>query len=211
MDEKVDQIESLGVVPVVAIRSAASAAPLADALTAGGLPCAEITLRTEAGLAAIAELAQREGLLVGAGTVHRVEQAKQVVDAGASFIVSPGMNPKMVAWCIDENVPVFPGVATPTDLEMALELNLQTVKFFPAEAMGGTNTLKAYQGPYGQIRFLPTGGISPANLSQYLSMPNVVACGGSWMVKSDLIEAGEFDRIETLVTETCDLVRQVRA
>ena len=125
--------------------------------------------------------------LVGAGTVHSVDQAKSVADAGAKFVVSPGFNPKTVSWCIEDNTPIFPGISSPTDLEMALEYNLDIVKFFPAEAMGGVKTLKAFHGPYDSIRFMPTGGISPANLADYLSLPYVIACGGSWFgqIKSD--------------------------
>lgn len=206
MKEIIANVESLKIVPVVAIGDVSQAEPLADALTAGGLPCAEITLRTEAGLASIERLRDRDGFLVGAGTVHSVSQAEQVVDAGAQFVVSPGFNPKTVQRCLEKQVPIFPGISSPTDLEMALEFGLEVVKFFPAEAMGGIKTLKAFHGPYHTVRFMPTGGISPANLADYLSLPYVIACGGSWMVKSDLIDAGRFDEITQLTRDALNLI-----
>ena len=148
MTEIAKQIEDLKVVPVVAIESVDDAERLADALTAGGIPCAEITLRTEAGLAAIKALSSRTDFLVGAGTVNNAAQAAAVADAGAKFLVAPGFNPNTVKWCVDNNMPVFPGTSSPTDLEMALEFGLDVVKFFPAEAMGGVKMLKAFHGPY---------------------------------------------------------------
>ena len=211
MSEIVKQIEDLKVVPVVAIQNLDDAERLADALTAGGIACAEITLRTEAGLPAIELLARRSGFLVGAGTVHNADQAAAVVDAGAKFVVAPGFNPKTVAKCIDKNVPVFPGTSSPTDLEMAMEFGLDIVKFFPAEAMGGVKTLKAFHGPYHTIRFMPTGGVSMANLRDYLSLPYVIGCGGSWMAKGDLIAAGRFDEITRLAKETVALVKEIQA
>ena len=206
MNDITKQIEDLKVMPVVAIENPDDANRLADALTEGGLPCAEITLRTAAGLTAIETLAKRSDFLVGAGTVHSAEQAASVVDAGAKFVVAPGFNPKTVSWCVDHNVPIFPGISSPTDLEQALEFNLDIVKFFPAEAMGGVKTLKAFHGPYRSIRFMPTGGVSAANLLDYLNLPYVIACGGSWMVKSDLIADGRFDEITRVTAETMQLV-----
>ena len=211
MSEIVKQIEDLKVVPVVAIQNLDDAERLADALTAGGIACAEITLRTEAGLPAIELLAKRSGFLVGAGTVHNADQAAAVVDAGAKFVVAPGFNPKTVAKCIDKNVPIFPGTSSPTDLEMAMEFGLDIVKFFPAEAMGGVKTLKAFHGPYHNIRFMPTGGVSMANLKDYLSLPYVIGCGGSWMAKGDLITAGRFDEITRLAKDTVALVKEIQA
>ena len=210
MSEIVEQIEELKVVPVVAIQNLDDADRLADALTAGGIACAEITLRTEAGLPAIELLAKRSDFLVGAGTVHNADQAAAVVDAGAKFVVAPGFNPKTVAKCIDKNVPIFPGTSSPTDLEMAMEFGLDIVKFFPAEAMGGVKTLKAFHGPYHTIRFMPTGGVSMANLKDYLSLPYVIGCGGSWMAKGDLIAAGRFDEITRLAKETVALVKEIQ-
>ena len=210
-NEVTQAIEDLRVVPVVAIENAADADPLGDALVHGGLPCAEVTLRTDAALSAIQSLANRTDMLVGAGTVHSVDQARSVVDAGARFVVTPGFNVKTVSWCIDHGVPVFPGTSSPTDLELALELGLDVVKFFPAEAMGGVGTLKAFHGPYGSIRFMPTGGISTANLKEYLNLPFVIACGGSWMVKSDLITDGRFDEVTRLTRETTQLIHHLRS
>jgi 2-dehydro-3-deoxyphosphogluconate aldolase/(4S)-4-hydroxy-2-oxoglutarate aldolase len=206
MQDAPSTIESLRVVPVVAIESADDANRLADALIAGGLPCAEITLRTDAGLAAIETLAKRDDFLVGAGTVHSADQARQVAEAGSKFVVAPGFNPNTVRWCIDNAMPVFPGTSNPSDLEQALEFGLDIVKFFPVEAMGGTRTLKALHGPYHSIRFMPTGGVTIANLSEYLSLPYVVACGGSWMVKSEWIKLGRFDEVTRLTAETMRLV-----
>lgn len=209
MNDIKQQIEELKVVPVVAIENVDDANRLADALTEGGLPCAEITLRTDAGLAAIESLAKRSGFLVGAGTVHNADQAAKVVDMGAKFVVAPGFNSKTVSWCVDNNVPVLPGTSSPTDLEQALEFGLDVVKFFPAEAMGGVKTLKAFHGPYSSIRFMPTGGVSTSNLPDYLSLPYVIACGGSWMVKSDLIADGRFDEIKRLAADTVQLVKEL--
>lgn len=203
-----DQIQKLRLVPVVAIHSVEDAEPLADALCEGGLPCAEITLRTDAGLNAIKALSGRDNFLLGSGTVHSVDQAKAVVDAGAKFVVTPGFNPRTVTWCLDNDVAIFPGIATPTDLEMALEHGLDVVKFFPAETLGGVKTLKAFGGPYGDIQFMPTGGIGPGNLSSYLELSCVLACGGSWMVKSDLLKTGNFQEIARLTSEAVALAQQ---
>lgn len=211
MPDLMTQIEQLRVVPVVAIENLDDADRLADALIKGGLPCAGITLRTDAGLAAIESLSKRSDFLVGAGTVHSVEQAASVVEAGAKFVVAPGFNPKTVAWCVDHNIAIFPGISSPTDLEQALEFNLDIVKFFPAEAMGGVKTLQAFHGPYRSIRFMPTGGVSTANLLDYLKLPYVIACGGSWMVQSDLIADGHFDEITRLTAETMQLVSEMNS
>jgi len=201
----IDSLEKLRVIPVVALEDADKAEPLADALCAGGLPCVEITLRTETALESIRTLAGRDDLLLGAGTVHGSEQARAAVEAGARFIVTPGFNPKTVAWCLENEVPVFPGTSSPTDLEMALDFGLKIVKFFPAEAIGGVKTLKAFAGPYRTLRFIPTGGISPVNLADYLALPQVVACGGSWMVKQDLIDGEHFDEVTQLASEAVSL------
>ena len=199
----IDRLQALRLIPVVALERAADAEPLADALCAGGLPCAEVTLRTEAALDSLRALAGREELLLGAGTVHSAEQAAAAVDAGAQFVVTPGFNPRTVKWCQENQVPVFPGIATPTDLELALEHGVETVKFFPAETLGGVNTLKAFSGPYGQIRFMPTGGIHAGNLADYLALPSVLACGGSWMVK-----AGDWSETTRLTTEAVELMNE---
>lgn len=196
------------IIPVVAIQDAGDALPLADALIRGGLPCAEITFRTAAAAGAIEAVAKRGDIDVGAGTVLKVEQVKQAVDAGATFIVSPGFNPKVVAYCIDNSIPVTPGVSNPTDIEMALDFGLEILKFFPAEAFGGLKTLKAMSAPYTMMRFIPTGGIGPGNVLDYLRHPKVAACGGSWMVKSDLIAGGQFERITELTQEAVAIAAQ---
>lgn len=201
MDEVLKRIGELKLVPVVVIEDAKDSGPLADALAAGGLPLAEITFRTEAAPEAIRTMAARGDLLVGAGTVLTVDQVKSAVDAGARFIVSPGINPKVVGYCVEKGIPVTPGICTPTDIETALGFGLKVVKFFPAEALGGLKLLKAMSAPYGMMRFIPTGGINASNLPGYLAFPKVLACGGSWMVKKDLIAAGRFDEIEGLTRE----------
>ena len=197
----ISRLQSLKLIPVVALESAADAEPLAGALCEAGLPCAEITLRTEAGLDSIRALSNRNDFLLGAGTVHSVEQAQASVEAGAQFIVTPGFNPRTVVWCVENNVPIFPGIATPTDLELALEHGLNVVKFYPAEAFGGARTLKAFSGPYGEVRFIPTGGINARNLVDYLQLPNVLACGGSWMVNPELLREGRWSEVTRLTAE----------
>ena len=199
----IDRLQSLKLIPVVALKDADDAEPLADALCAGGLSVAEITLRTDSAIDVIRRLGARDDFLLGAGTVHSAEQAEEVVEAGAQFIVTPGFNRRTVMWCQQNNVPVFPGVATPTDLEMALEHNIEVVKFFPAETLGGVTALKAFSGPYGNVRFIPTGGISASNLSDYLALPSVLACGGSWMVKAD-----DWDQTTRLTAEALEMVNK---
>ena len=196
------------IIPVVAIQDVGHALPLADALIRGGLPCAEITFRTAAAAAAIEAIAKRGDIDVGAGTVLKVDQVKQAVDAGATFIVSPGFNPKVVGYCIDNHIAITPGVSNPTDIEMALDFGLEILKFFPAEAFGGLKTLKAMSAPYTMMRFIPTGGIGPDNVLDYLKHPKVAACGGSWMVKSDLIAGGQFERITELTREAVAIAAQ---
>lgn len=198
--EVLERIGDLGLVPVIKIDAAADAGRLGRALIEGGLPVAEVTFRTAAAEEAIRILtAELPDLLVGAGTVLTTEQAARAVKAGARFVVSPGFNPKVVDWCIEHEVPVTPGINSPTQLEMALERGLPAVKFFPAEASGGLKMLKAMAAPYGGVKFLPTGGINQDNLASYLAYDRILACGGSWMVKGDLIAAGKFDEITKLV------------
>ncbi len=200
----IDHLQSLKLIPVVALEDADDAEPLADALCAGGLSVAEVTLRTDSAIDVIRRLGARDDFLLGAGTVHSIEQAQEVVEAGAHFVVTPGFNPRTVAWCQEHNVPVFPGIATPTDLEMALEHNIDVVKFFPAETLGGVNTLKAFSGPYHNVRFIPTGGISAENLTDYLALPGVLACGGSWMVQVD-----DWDQTTFLTAQAVDLINNL--
>jgi len=211
MEAIIKRIADLGVVPVVAIEDARDARALGEALIAGGLPCAEITFRTTAAERSIRILSEQvEDILVGAGTVLSVEQAKIAVDSGAQFLVTPGFDEAVVSWCISQHVSIFPGVATPTEINMALRSGLTILKFFPAEAFGGVGTLKAIAGPYPQVRFIPTGGISPQNLPDYLSLPGVVACGGSWLVKKSLITNKEFDVITAKTREAVEIVKKVR-
>jgi 2-dehydro-3-deoxyphosphogluconate aldolase/(4S)-4-hydroxy-2-oxoglutarate aldolase len=189
------------IVPVVAIGDAEQADPLGDALVAGGLPVAEITFRTDAAEAALRALAQRGDMLVGAGTVLTVRQAKTALDAGAQFIVSPGFSSEVVDYCLDQGIPITPGCATPSDLHQAVQRELSVVKFFPAEAMGGLKMLKALSAPFGGMKFVPTGGINADNLSDYLTHDAVLACGGSWMVKRSLLDEGRFDEVTRLTRE----------
>ena len=205
MNEVLEEIHRLRVVPVVAIKDVKDAEPLAQALIDGNLPCAEITFRTDAAEDSIHILAKRGDILVGAGTVLNIDQVKTAVDAGAKFIVSPGFNPKVVQYCLDNDIPVIPGVCTPSDISLALDFGLEVVKFFPAEAFGGLQTLKAISAPYSMVRFIPTGGIGPETLVEYLSFPKVFACGGRWMVASDLISSGNFYEIRRLTREAVEL------
>jgi 2-dehydro-3-deoxyphosphogluconate aldolase/(4S)-4-hydroxy-2-oxoglutarate aldolase len=204
------KLEAFGVVPVVAIEDANDAASLGEALIAGGLPCAEITFRTTAAQESIRSLVTRfPEMLVGAGTVLTVEQAQQAVDAGVGFLVTPGFDEAVVSWSLEQEIPIFPGVATPTEINMALRHGISVLKFFPAQALGGVGTLKAIAAPYGGVRFIPTGGINPQNLPDYLSLPAVVACGGSWLVKKSLIASGEFDTITQLAAEAVQIRSQI--
>lgn len=196
------QFQKLGIIPVVKIDDAKDALPLAKALCDGGLPVAEVTFRTEAAEEAIRVMTkQYPRMLVGAGTVLTTEQVDKAVVAGAKFIVSPGLNPKIVQYCQQKNVPITPGVSSPTDIEAALELGINVVKFFPAEASGGLAKIKAMAAPYTKIKFMPTGGINEKNIVSYLEFPKVIACGGSWMVSTSLINRGEFEEIKRLTKE----------
>lgn len=193
-------------VPVIALEKASDADPLAAALVAGGLPVAEVTFRTAAAAESIRIMAERGDMLVGAGTVLTPAQVDEAKTAGATFIVSPGLNPKVVKHAQQVGIPICPGVCTPSDIERAIELGLEVVKFFPAEAFGGLKTLKAIAAPYGQMRFMPTGGIGPANVGDYLAFERVVACGGSWMVKPNLYADGNFAPVEDAVRQAVELV-----
>ena len=202
MNELLKRISDFGIVPVVKIDRAEDALPLAKALSDGCLPLAEITFRTQAAEASIAAIsAAMPDMLVGAGTVLTVEQVDRAVAAGAKFVVSPGFNPKVVERCIAIGVPVAPGCSGTSDMEAAMELGLDVVKFFPAEASGGVEFLKAVSGPYPNLKFMPTGGVNAENLNDYLSLKNVIACGGTWMVKPELIAAGDFAGIAALTRQ----------
>lgn len=200
-----------GVVPVVVLEEAKDALPLAKALVEGGLPCAEVTFRTEAAEESIRLM--RMGypdMLVGAGTVLTVEQARRAVAAGAEFIVSPGFIPDIVDYCLEKEIPVFPGCITPSEVAQAFMRGLKVVKFFPAEQAGGTSMIKAMAAPYPMMKFMPTGGINTKNLKDYLSCDPIICCGGSWMVKKDLIKKGKFEKIRGLAKEAAELAASAR-
>ena len=202
MNAVLEQISKIGIVPVVKIDRAEDALPLARALCAGGLPCAEVTFRTGAAAEAIRIMtANFPDMCVGAGTVLNAEQVDAAMEAGAKFIVSPGFNLRTVKYCMEKNIPVTPGISSPSEIEQAIELGLEVVKFFPAEQSGGLAKIKAMAAPYGNMKFMPTGGINAKNLTSYLDFGKVIACGGSWMVTGDLINEGAWDRIEQLTRE----------
>ena len=202
MNEVLTKIQKLGIVPVVVVNNVNEAEPLAKALCEGGLPVAEVTFRTDAAEDSIRIMKQKfPKMLVGAGTVLTTEQVDRAVNAGAEFIVSPGLNPTVVEYCIKKDIPVAPGCSCPSDMEKALELGLEVVKFFPAEASGGLKAIKAMAAPYVNLKFMPTGGINAKNINEYLAFPRIIACGGSWMVSSDLVKNKEFDKIKELTKE----------
>jgi 2-dehydro-3-deoxyphosphogluconate aldolase/(4S)-4-hydroxy-2-oxoglutarate aldolase len=196
-----EELGKIGIVPVVKIDDAAKAVPLVRALAAGGIPCAEITFRTAQGAEAIRRaVKEAPELLIGAGTVLTTEQVDRAIDAGARFIVSPGLNPKVVAYCLQKKIPMAPGCATPSDMELALEMGLEVVKYFPAEP-SGLEYIKAISAPFPALKYIPTGGINTNNMAKYITFEKVLACGGSWMVTSDLINAGEWEKITALSRE----------
>jgi len=205
------QLEKAKIVPVVAVPAAEKAVPLAEALVAGGLPVIEVVFRTAAAEESLRLISQQvKSALVGAGTVLSAKQAAIAVKAGARFIVSPGLNPEVVTWCQAQGVPVIPGVATPTEVETGMRLGLKTMKFFPAETNGGAAALKAICAPYAGLRFMPTGGVSEKNLSTYLTMPQVLAVGGTWMVPAKSMENGDFSQIKDLAEKAAALAKQSR-
>ena len=208
MNSLISQIEEKKLVPVVKLDRVEDAVPLAQALCDGGLPVAEVTFRTEAAYDSIKSMKRAfHDMIVGAGTVVNVEQAKKALDAGSSFIVSPGFSRPVVEFAIDHNVLVLPGTCTPTEIMAAMEYNLKIVKFFPAKQYGGLDTIKALAAPFPSVRFMPTGGISAANLLEYLAFPKIIACGGSWMVKDTYINEGRFDEIKNLTAEAVSLLK----
>ena len=211
MNEVLKKIGEIGIIPVVVLDDTKDAEPLAKALIEGGLPCAEVTFRTAAAEEVIRKMATAyPDLFVGAGTVLTVEQVNRAVDAGAKFIVSPGLNPEVVKYCVQRGIPVCPGTCTPSEVEQALALGLDAVKFIPAEPAGGLGFIKAMAAPYTGVKFMPTGGISAKNVREYLAYDRILACGGSWMVKKDLVQAGDFEKITELVREAADIVKEVR-
>ena len=208
MDIK-QKLAEIGIIPVIKIDDAEKAVPLAKALRDGGLPAAEVTFRTAAAEEAIRRIAAEvPDVCLCAGTVLNVETAKRAVEAGATAIVSPGTNPEVVQWCLENNVPVIPGCATPTEVEACMRMGLDFVKLFPAEVVGGVGMLKALAGPYGQMKFMPTGGVSPENVGNYLALKNVVCCGGSWMVPAKLLDAEDYAGIEALAREAAAILKK---
>lgn len=206
-----EKIQKMGIVPVVVLNDAKDAEPLAKALCEGGLPCAEVTFRTEAAEESIRIMStEHPEMLVGAGTVLTIDQVDRAVAAGAKFIVSPGFDPEIVDYCLSKDILVFPGCITPSEVAQAVKRGLKVVKFFPAEQFGGVSTIKALAAPYVGVKFMPTGGVNAKNLESYLTCDKIVACGGSWMVKGSLVEEGKFDEIEALVKEAVQLVADIR-
>ena len=198
--ESMQKILDLKLVPLVVLDDAADAVPMAKALVEGGIPVAEVTFRTDAAADVIRAMAEQvPEILVGAGTVHTVAQAQTAVEAGAKFIVTPGFQPDVVRWCVEHQVDIVPGIAVPSDIEQAISFGLSVCKFFPAEAYGGVKTLKALKGPYADIRFMPTGGVSLDNMNDYLALSNVAAVGGSFMTPSTAVKAKDWAK----VTEAC--------
>ena len=200
------------VVPVVVLNDADDAVPRADALIKGGLPCAEVTFRTDAAEESIRRICESfPDMLVGAGTVLTTEQVERAHTAGAKFIVSPGVDPERIDCCISIGLPVLPGCITPSEIAQAVKRGLKVVKFFPAEQSGGVAMIKAMAAPYSMVKFMPTGGISTKNLADYLSCDKILCCGGSWMVKEDLIKSGSFDKITDMTKEATALARSIRS
>lgn len=207
-DELIKKIEDIKIVPVVVLNDAENAKPLAKALCEGGLPCAEVTFRTGAAEESIRIMHEAyPEMIIGAGTVLTTEQVERAVSAGASFIVSPGFDPEIVDYCIEKSIPVFPGCITPSEIAQAIKRGLKVVKFFPAEQFGGVDTIKALAAPYVGLKFMPTGGINAGNIKDYLECKSIIACGGSWMVKGNIIEAKEFERIKEMTIEAVSLAK----
>ena len=205
-DKFLEKVAELKVIPVIALEDAGKADDLAAALVEGGLPVAEVTFRTATAAQTIRTMADRGDVLVGAGTVRNLDQAKAAVDAGAGYLVSPGFNAAVVEWAIDRNLPILPGVDSTLGIEMAMDRGLDTVKFFPAGASGGLAKIKALYGPYGDVRFVPTGGINAGNLAEWLAHPAIIACGGSWLVAKNLLAAGNWSEVVRLTKEAVETV-----
>jgi len=211
MHKVLEEIGKIGIVPVIKIDDVEKAVPLARALIAGNIPCAEITFRTAQGEEAIRRIAKEApGILLGAGTVLTTDQVDRAIAAGAQFIVSPGLNPKVVAHCVQKKIPITPGCANPSDIEQALEFNLDVVKFFPAEQAGGLEYIKAVAAPYPNVKFMPTGGINAENIVRYIAFEKILACGGSWMASAELINSGDFEKITALSRAAVDIVARAR-
>lgn len=205
-----EQFRDFGVVPVVVLNDAKDAAPLAKALCDGGLACAEVTFRTDAAEESIKIMTEQfPEMLVGAGTVLTIDQVDRAVAAGAKFIVSPGFDEEIVDYCLGKDIPVFPGCITPSEVAKAVKRGMKVVKFFPAEQAGGIAMIKAMAAPYTSLKFMPTGGINTKNLKDYLTFDKILCCGGSWMVKGDLIAAGDFDKIREMTKEAVELANTI--
>lgn len=211
MNKTLQDLCSYGVIPVVVINKTEDAKPLAKALCEGGLKCAEVTFRTDAAQEAIKIMSQEyPDMMVGAGTVLTIDQVDRAVSAGAKFIVSPGFDPEIVDYCIDKDIPIVPGCMTPSEVAQGVKRGLEVLKFFPAQQAGGVAMIKAMAAPYTSVMFMPTGGINADNLEQYLSFKKIAACGGSWMVKADLIDSKDFEKITELTKEAVRLVKSIR-
>jgi len=203
-----EKIKELKIIPVATINNVNDAIPLGKALIEAGLPVVEVTFRTEAAVESIKNLTRKlPNLFVGAGTVLKVDQVQKAINAGALFIVTPGFNPKVVDYCVEQKIPIIPGVNTPTMVEWALDRGIKVVKFFPADLSGGPKMLRNLAGPYPDMRFMPTGGINNDSLKNYLELPNVIACGGSWIIRKDLISEGKFEEIKKLTKEALSLIK----
>jgi 2-dehydro-3-deoxyphosphogluconate aldolase/(4S)-4-hydroxy-2-oxoglutarate aldolase len=198
---------AIGIIPVIVLNKVSQAEPLGEALLAGGLPVAEITFRSDAALEGIRIMVKRyPQMMIGAGTVLNIEQAKAAVGAGASFLVAPGFNPKVVDYCIENNIIIYPGISGTGDIEQALSRGLDVLKFFPAEALGGVAMLKALSGPYQSLKFIPTGGVDLNNIHSYLALPQVVACGGSWLVSKSALSSGNYAEITATIRESLRVI-----
>ena len=208
MQDIIERLRKIKIVPVVKLSDPKHAVPLAKALVEGGLPCAEVTFRTAAAAESIRLMKEAcPEMLVGAGTVLTNDQVNEAIAAGAEFIVSPGLNPRTVRYCQERQIPILPGVATASEIEQALELGITKVKFFPAEANGGLPAIKALAAPYNMMEFMPTGGVNPGNVKDYLGFSKIYACGGTWMVSEELMEKGEFEKIKELTKQAAMMVK----
>ncbi|MCR5419427.1 MAG: bifunctional 4-hydroxy-2-oxoglutarate aldolase/2-dehydro-3-deoxy-phosphogluconate aldolase [Lachnospiraceae bacterium] len=211
MNDVIKKIEETKIIPVVVIEDVKYAERLADALCDGGIKCAEVTFRTDSAKEAIKVMTKTHpDMFVGAGTVTTKKQVDDAIDAGASYIVSPGLNPDIVEYCQQKGITIIPGVMTPSEVELALGLGLEVVKFFPAEAAGGLKMIKAISAPYSNVRFIPTGGINTTNVGEYLSFPKVIACGGSWMVSKDLINGEKFEDIKMITAAAAKRAEELK-
>lgn len=211
MSDLIEQLRNIAIVPVIEIEDPAKAASLAKALIEGGINCAEVTFRTAGAAEAIKNMVEAyPDMLVGAGTVLRREQVDKAIEAGAKFIVSPGLNPDTVNYCIEKNIPVVPGVVTPSEIELALSLGLTFVKFFPAEAAGGLKMIKAVAAPYKEVSFMPTGGVNIGNINDYLAFDRIVACGGTWIVPKSALKEDNYEEITRLCLEAKAHIKEVR-